>query len=209
MGNKVPLFNLWGGKYKSDWYANYKDYSKYVIEDAKIRSLLQAMNKVHGWGMSEVHVTRIANNIQLDIEASRPGVIIGKAGQDLEWLKARVSSILGPNINLKIQVNPIRKPEIDAQCLADKIAFDLCKGKRYKFLIKKYIGDAMRSGIKGIKVECSGRLGGVEIARQFKISEGSVPRQTIRADIDYALSASKTNSGLCGVKVWINKGVRK
>ncbi|QEK38285.1 30S ribosomal protein S3 [Candidatus Cytomitobacter indipagum] len=209
MGNKVPLFNLWGKNYLSNWFCPYSKYSGNVIEDYKIRSLLNSMDKAYRWDMSSVHITRISNNIHIEIRAARPGIIIGKSGKDLEMLKSRISSVLPIRTELKIQVNPVKKPEIDAKCLAKKIAFDISKGKQYKFLIKKYIAEAMRFGIKGIKIICSGRLGGVEIARKFALAQGSVPRHTIRADIDYSLAVAETNSGLCGIKVWVHKGARK
>ncbi|QEK38735.1 30S ribosomal protein S3 [Candidatus Cytomitobacter primus] len=208
MGNKVPLFNLWAKKYSSDWFCNYKSYAKNILEDEKIRSLMRSFDKAYRWDMSAVNIARLSNNIHIEIKAARPGIIIGKSGRDLDLLKDRIASALPETASLKIQVNPVRKPEMDAKCIAEKIAFDISKGKQYKFLIKRYVADAMRFGLKGIKIICSGRLGGVEIARKFAIAQGSVPRHTIRADIDYALAVAKTNSGLCGVKVWTYKGIR-
>lgn len=209
MGNKVPLFNLWGKNYLSDWFCSYNKYAENIVEDYKIRSLIESLDKSYKWDLSSVYITRLANNVHIEIRSARPGVIIGKSGKDLDALRSRMMSVLPPRTELKIQINPIRKPEIDANCLAKKIAYDLSKGKQYKFLIKKYVAEAMRFGIKGVKIICSGRLGGVEIARKFALAQGSIPRHTIRADIDYAHAVAHTNSGLCGVKVWIHRGMRK
>ena len=208
MGNKVPLFNLWRGNYQSMWHFDYKSFPENIVKDYKIRSFLKSVNKSNSWGLAAIIISRVDSKTHIEIKAERPGVIIGKSGQDLEYLRGKLENLIGDAI--KIQVNPVRRPETDSQCIADKIAFDLSKGKQYKLLIKKYMSHAMsRPGIKGISVTCSGRLGGVEIARVFKLSYGSVPRKTMRAHIDYAFSASKTNSGLCGVKVWVNKGELK
>ncbi len=231
MGNKVALYDLWAKNYKSKWSSSYGQYAFNLIEDEKIRSLLFKLDDYYGWGISKIIIER-SDVLAIEIAALKPGAIIGKTGADLAVIQERVKGILvdlrntnfphigkaglGKNVQIKksipeikIQVNPIRKPEIDSASVAKKIAFDISKGKQYKFLIKRYIADCMRFGAKGIKVLCSGRLGGVEIARKFGLSQGSVPRQTISANIDYSCVASKTNSGLCGVKVWIYKGSRR
>jgi len=206
MGNKVNLFNLWRRNYYSVWHSDYKLFGENIIKDHKIRSFLNKINRSNMWGLSSVSITRIDAKTHIEIKVEKPGIVIGKSGQGLDYMKSKLSVLTGDAIT--VQVIPLRKPETDARSIANRIAYDLSKGKQYKFMIKKYMANAMsRPGIKGISVECSGRLGGVEIARVFKLSYGSVPRKTIRAHIDYALAESHTNSGICGVKVWINKGM--
>ncbi len=233
MGNKVALYDLWGKNYYVNWFCSYRKYAEYIIEDDKIRSLLKRLDSQYHWGISKIIIERISNEIKIEIIALKPGAIIGKTGTDLAILHDKIKAVISSmqlnthmsymqcvaknaeNKNnqvkpeIKIQVNPVRKPELDATSVAKKIAYDLSKGKQYKFLIKKYIADSMRFGAKGIKILCSGRLGGVEIARKFGIALGSVPRQTISANIDYASIGANTNSGICGVKVWIYKGSRR
>ncbi|QEK38907.1 30S ribosomal protein S3 [Candidatus Nesciobacter abundans] len=204
MGNKSPWFRIRSGSFLSQWYPSKKS-ADYVVSDYKIRSLI-LKNKY--WEVSEIFISRVESKINIDIRSAKPGSIIGKQGSSLSVLKDKISNIFDKKFDISIQVTPVKDSEKDAQIIASRIASEMEKRRSYKAAAKRAVQDALRSS-KGIKIKCSGRLGGAEIARDFKLSSGSVPANTIRADIRYGFAEANTNSGKCGVKVWVNLGLEE
>ncbi|MXV44831.1 30S ribosomal protein S3 [Saccharibacter sp. 17.LH.SD] len=204
MGHKVNPIGLRLGinrTWDSRWYAG-SDYSRLLHEDLKLRAFLR--RKLSGAGVSRVVIERPAKKPRVMIYAARPGVIIGKKGQDIDALRKTLSRMAKTDVALNIV--EIRKPEIDATLVADNIAQQLERRVAFRRAMKRSIQSAMRLGAQGIRITCSGRLGGAEIARDEKYREGRVPLHTLRADIDYGTSTAHTTYGSCGVKVWIFKG---
>ena len=204
MGQKVhPVgFRLGVNKtWDSSWFAG-KDYAAYLHQDIAIRkyvreTLVQA-------GVSKVIIERPAKKAHLNIYASRPGVLIGKKGADIEKLKVKLASLTSSEISINIV--EVRKPEIDAQLVAEGIAQQIERRVSFRRAMKRAMQSALRLGAKGIRVNCSGRLGGAEIARMEWYREGRVPLHTLRSDIDYGMGVAKTTYGTVGIKVWIYKG---
>ena len=207
MGQKVNPTSLRVGinKYwQSTWFEK-KDYSTFLKEDYRIRNYIEKNYSIAG--ISSVIIERAAANLKIIIHTSKPGVLIGKKGADIEKLRNRLSKLSDKSISLDIK--EIKKPETDASLLADSIARQLEKRVAFRKAMKKSGLSAIKLGAKGIKIVCGGRLGGAEIARTEKFSEGSVPLHTLRADIDYATARALTTYGIIGIKVWLFKGESK
>ena len=204
MGQKVNPNGLRLGinkTWSSRWYAK-KDYVKLIHEDLEIRKYIQ--EKLASASISNVIIERAAKKLRLTIYSSRPGIIIGKKGADIENLKNNIKEM--SKLEVYLDIKEIRKPEVEAKLVAENIATQLEKRISFRRAMKKAVQSAMRLGAKGVKVVCSGRLGGAEIARTEKYHLGSVPLHTLRTNIDYATAEAETTYGICGVKVWINKG---
>ena len=205
MGQKVHPNGIRLGITKpwiSTWYADKSDYANNLNSDWEVRKFL--VEKLQAASVSKIVIERPAKSIRVTIHTARPGVVIGKKGEDVEVLRAEVAKIAGAPA--QINIAEIRKPELDAKLVADSIAQQLERRVMFRRAMKRAVQNAMRLGAKGIKVEVSGRLGGAEIARSEWYREGRVPLHTLRADIDYATSESHTTYGVIGVKVWVFKG---
>lgn len=205
MGQKVNPTGIRLGivkKHTSVWYAGGKDYARYLLEDLKIRDLVK--KKLAAASVSRVEIERPAQTARITVFTARPGIVIGKKGEDVEKLRNELSARMGVPVNINIE--EIRKPDIDAQLVADSIAQQLERRVMFRRAMKRAMQNAMRQGAEGVKVQVSGRLGGAEIARRERYHEGRVPLHTLRADIDYAHSEASTTYGIIGVKVWIFKG---
>ena len=205
MGQKVNPHGIRLGinkTWSSRWYAK-NDYLKLLHEDFKIKKFVK--NKLATASISNLIIERAAKKLRLTIFSSKPGIIIGKKGSDIEILKNALTKMT--KLEVFIDIKEIRKPEVEAKLVAENIASQLEKRISFRRAMKKAVQSSMRLGAKGVKVVCSGRLGGAEIARTEKYHEGSVPLHTLRNDIDYATAEAETTYGICGIKVWINKGV--
>jgi small subunit ribosomal protein S3 len=204
MGHKInPIgFRLGINRtWDSRWYAD-GNYATLLHEDLKIREFLS--DKLKAASVSKIIIERPAKKARITIYSARPGVVIGKKGSDIEKLRQDVSKITGSEVSLNIV--EIRKPEIDAQLVADNIGQQLERRVSTRRALKRAVQSAMRMGAEGIRINCAGRLGGAEIARTVWYREGRVPLHTLRADIDYAVASAHTTYGVCGIKVWIYKG---
>lgn len=204
MGQKINPTSLRLGiirNWKSNWYAK-DNFAELLKKDYDIRAYVA--KKLSQAGVSKVVLDRLANKVIVNIYTARPGVVIGKKGSDIERVKADLAKIAGTEVILNI--NEVRKPETDAKLVADSIASQIEKRVSFRRAIKKGMQSALRFGAKGIRVNCSGRLGGAEIARMEWYREGRVPLHTIRADVDYGFAEALTTYGMIGVKVWIYKG---
>ena len=186
----------------SKWYANSNNFATMLNEDIKVRAFLS--DKLKNASVGRVLIERPSKNARITIFSSRPGVVIGKKGEDIEILRAELQKRMGVPVHVNIE--EIRKPELDAQLIADNIAQQLEKRIMFRRAMKRAIQNAMRLGAQGIKIMSSGRLNGIEIARTEWYREGRVPLHTLRADLDYGTSEAKTTYGIIGVKVWIFKG---
>jgi len=198
-GLRVGVIKDWDAK----WYANDRDFADNLIEDNQIREFVK--QKLYTAGVSKIEIERAAKRVKINIQTAKPGMVIGKGGQGIETLKAELKSIVG-NKNILINIIEVKKPEADAQLVAENIALQLEKRISFRRAMKQSIQRAMKSGIKGIKTACAGRLGGAEIARTEQYHEGTIPLQTLRADIDYGFAEADTIYGKIGVKVWTYKG---
>lgn len=207
MGQKVhPIgFRLGVNKtWASKWYAKH-NYSSLIKEDVMIRGYIT--KKFNAAGISRIVIERAARNIKINIHSSRPGIIIGKKGAGAEALKDELVRACGIKTSeLILNVFEVKKPDLDAQLIADGIRQQLVRRVSFRRAMKKALGSSMKAGAKGVKVQCSGRLGGADMSRVERYSEGRVPLHTLRADIDYATSEALTTYGLIGVKVWIFQG---
>ncbi len=204
MGQKVNPYGIRLGinkTWSSRWFSK-KEYTKLLHQDLKIKSYVE--KKLKTASISKINIERAAKKLRLSIYSSRPGIIIGKKGADIETLKNDLSNM--SNLEVFLDIKEVRKPEVEAKLVAENIASQLEKRISFRRAMKKAVQSAMRLGAKGVKVVCSGRLGGAEIARTEKYHEGSVPLHTLRGDIDYATAEAETTYGICGIKVWINKG---
>jgi small subunit ribosomal protein S3 len=204
MGQKVNPIGLRVGinrTWDSRWFAD-RDYAKLLHQDLKLRGYLQT--RLQAAGVSRVIIERPAKKARVTIHTARPGVVIGKKGADIEKLRSELSKMAGSEVNLNIV--EIRKPELDARLIAENIASQLERRVAFRRAMKRAVQSAMRLGAQGIRINCSGRLGGAEIARIEWYREGRVPLHTLRADIDYGVGTAKTTYGTCGVKVWVFKG---
>tara|TARA_E500000081_G_scaffold143852_1_gene164008 strand:- start:451 stop:1128 length:678 start_codon:yes stop_codon:yes gene_type:complete len=204
MGQKVNPHGIRLGinkTWSSRWFSR-SEYSKLLHQDLKIKSFVE--KKLKNASISKINIERAAKKLRVSIFSSRPGIIIGKKGADIETLKNDLSKM--SNLEVFLDIKEIRKPEVEAKLVAENIANQLEKRISFRRAMKKSVQSAMRLGAKGVKVVCSGRLGGAEIARTEKYHEGSVPLHTLRGDIDYSTAEADTTYGICGIKVWINKG---
>jgi small subunit ribosomal protein S3 len=204
MGQKVNPIGLRLGinrTWDSRWFAN-RDYANLLHEDLKLRKYL--MDRLSQAGISRVVIERPAKKARITIHTARPGVVIGKKGADIEKLRSDLGKTTGGEVNLNIV--EIRKPEIDAKLVAEAISQQLERRVAFRRAMKRAVQSAMRLGAQGIRINCSGRLGGAEIARLEWYREGRVPLHTLRADVDFGTATAKTTYGTCGVKVWVFKG---
>jgi small subunit ribosomal protein S3 len=197
IGMRLGIIRTWDSR----WYAG-KDYAKLLHEDIELRNHLRT--KLSQAGVSKVVIERPAKKPRVTIYAARPGVVIGKKGQDIDTLRKELSVMAKAEVSLNIM--EIRKPEIDATLVAENIAQQLERRVAFRRAMKRAVQSAMRLGAQGIRINCGGRLGGAEIARMEWYREGRVPLHTLRADVDYGVATAKTTYGTCGVKVWIFKG---
>jgi small subunit ribosomal protein S3 len=196
-GFRIGVIKTWD----SNWYAD-RDYTDLLHEDFKVRKFIK--DKFYAAGVSKVEIQRTGNRLRVTIHTAKPGIIIGRGGQEVETLKAELIKMTGKSVNINIQ--EIRKPELDAQIVAENVAQQLEKRISFRRAMKQSVGRTMRVGALGMKIMISGRLGGAEIARTEWHSEGKVPLHTLRADIDYGFAEANTTYGKIGIKVWINRG---
>ncbi len=199
-GFRLAVTRAW----QSRWFANRRNFAGMLAEDLKVREYLKA--KLKSAAVSRILIERPAKNARITIFSARPGVVIGKKGEDIENLKAELSRRLG--VPVAVNIEEIRKPEVDAQLIADSITQQLEKRIMFRRAMKRAMQNAMRLGAQGIKIMSSGRLNGIEIARCEWYREGRVPLHTLKADIDYGFSEAKTTYGVIGVKVWVYRGDR-
>jgi len=208
MGQKVHPTGIRLGiatDWNSKWYANKADFADYLNEDLKIREFIK--KKLEQAAVSRIGIARPAKSIVITIHTARPGIIIGKKGEDIEKLRREVANLVGLNINsVKINIEEIRKPELDAALVAESVAQQLERRVMFRRAMRRAVQNAMRLGAEGIKINVSGRLNGAEIARNEWYREGRVPLHTLRADIDYGFAEALTTYGILGIKVWIYKG---
>lgn len=208
MGQKVHPTGIRLGistDWRSKWYAEGKDYANFLFKDLEVRAFLK--KKLKEASISRIQIERPAKSAFITIHTARPGVVIGKQGADIEKLRAETAGILGLHVNnVKLNIEEIRKPELDSQLVAESIASQLERRIMFRRAAKRAVANAMRLGALGIKVCVAGRLNGAEIARTEFFREGRVPLHTLRADIDYATAEALTTYGIIGVKVWIYKG---
>ncbi|BDY03197.1 30S ribosomal protein S3 [Ferrimonas sediminicola] len=205
MGQKVHPNGIRLGitkPWNSTWYADKKEFAGNLLGDHEVREFLK--KELKSASVSKITIERPAKSIRVTIHTARPGVVIGKKGEDVEKLRKKVAKLAG--VPAQINISEVRKPELDAQLVGDSVASQLERRVMFRRAMKRAVQNAMRLGAKGIKIEVSGRLGGAEIARTEWYREGRVPLHTLRADIDYATSSAHTTYGVIGIKVWIFKG---
>ncbi len=198
IGFRLAVTRNWASR----WYAADKDFSGLLVSDIRVREYLK--RKLKSASVGRVVIERPAKNARITVYSARPGVVIGKRGEDIENLKSDLQRLMGVPVHVNIE--EIRKPETDAQLIADSIAQQLEKRIMFRRAMKRAMQNAMRLGAQGIKVMCAGRLNGIEIARNECYREGRVPLHTLRAMIDYGTAEAHTTYGLIGIKVWVNKG---
>ena len=196
-GLRIGIIKTWDAK----WYAG-KDYAKNLHEDIKLRDYLK--EKLYTAGVSRVEIERAANRIKVNIHTSKPGMVIGRGGSNIEDLKKKLNALIGKHVD--INISEVKQPDLDATLVAENIASQLERRIAFRRAMKQAVTRTMRMGAKGIKVLVAGRLGGAEIARSEGYKEGSIPLHTLRADIDYGTAEAHTTYGRIGVKVWVYKG---
>ncbi|NLV21566.1 MAG: 30S ribosomal protein S3 [Syntrophomonadaceae bacterium] len=196
-GFRIGIIRNWD----SNWYAD-RDYADLLHEDYKIREMIK--ERFYTAGISKVEIQRTGNRVKITIHTAKPGIVIGRGGTEVEKLKQDLINLTKKNININIQ--EIKKPELDAQIVAENVAQQLEKRISFRRAMKQSVSRTMRSGGIGMKIAISGRLGGAEIARTEWYAEGKVPLHTLRADIDYGFAEANTTYGKIGIKVWINRG---
>lgn len=204
MGQKVNPHGLRVGIIKdwdTKWYAE-KDFADYLVEDVKIRKFIK--KKLYAAGVSKIAIERTAGRVKISVYTAKPGIVIGKNGQAIEELKGEIQKMTSQKVAVNIE--EIKRPETDAQLVAERIALDLENRVTFRRAMKQAMGRTMKFGAKGIKTAVSGRLGGADIARTESYHNGTIPLQTLRADIDYGFAEADTTYGKLGVKVWIYKG---
>src|SRR5437870_3585823 len=197
-GMRVGVIHDW----KSNWYVGKKEFPQYLIEDIRIREHIYG--KLAHAGLSDILIRKDKQRVNVDIYTARPGIVIGKSGVEVDALRKELHALTQKNVH--ININEIKRPELDAKLVAQSIAEQLSNRVAFRRAMKRALASAIRSGAAGVKIQCSGRLGGGEMSRREMYSEGRVPLHTIRADIDYGFVEAKTTAGRIGVKVWINKG---
>lgn len=205
MGQKVNPHGLRIGIIKdwdTKWYSGDKNFSELLIEDVKIRKYIK--KKLYASGISRMEIERAANKIKINVNTAKPGLVIGKGGTGIEELRKEIESLTGKSV--LINISEIKAPEMDAQLVSENIASQLEKRISFRRAMKQAMSRAMKLGAKGIRTSVSGRLGGAEIARTEHYHDGTIPLQTLRADIDYGFAEAATTYGKIGVKVWIYKG---
>ena len=197
-GARVGVIFDWSTR----WYAGKKDFANNLIEDFKLREMLK--EKFYSTGISRIDIERSASRMTVTLFAGKPGMIIGRSGKGIEDLKAEVEKFVGHAVNIRVM--DVKNPDADAQLIAENIAQQLEKRIAFRRAMKQSIQRAMKTGAKGVKISIGGRLGGADIARTEHYHEGSIPLQTLRANIDYGFAEAKTTYGRLGVKVWVYKG---
>lgn len=205
MGQKVHPYGFRTGyiyDWKSRWFAKKQEFPKFLLEDVKIRKFIK--KALASAAVSKIEIERSSDKVRVMIFSARPGIIIGRRGTEIEKLKEEMHSITGKEV--LIDIKDIKNPNIDSQLVAENIAFQLEKRMPHRRAMKKAVQNALDSGAKGVKIIVSGRLGGSEIARRESYRVGSIPAQTLRADVDYGFAEALTTYGLIGVKVWVYKG---
>ncbi|MGB6045654.1 MAG: 30S ribosomal protein S3 [Pirellulales bacterium] len=198
-GFRVGIMEGW----KSRWYASKRDFSELLVEDFKIRKFIKA--KFRYAGIPKIEIERTRDEVKVVLHAARPGVIIGRKGQEVERLQGELQDLVGRRINIKIE--EIGRPEIYAQLVAEDIAEQLQKRSSFRRTMKRAMEQTMEAGAKGIKIQLAGRLGGAEMARREKQISGSIPLSTLQAKIDYGFTEAKTAQGHIGIQVWVNQGL--
>ena len=210
MGQKVNPIGFRTGimvGWKSRWYASKQDFAELLLEDYKIRNFIKnhpRKSQYRQAGIAKIEVERTRDEVKVLLFVARPGLVIGKKGQEIEFLQSELQNLIGRRVNLKIQ--EISRPEVQAQLVAEEISDQLAKRASFRRTIKRAMEQTMEAGAKGIKVQLAGRLGGAEMARREKQISGSIPLSTLRAKIDYGFTEAKTAQGHIGVQVWINQG---
>jgi len=208
MGQKVNPVGIRLGitrDWTSRWYANSRSYPGYILQDWQVREFLK--KKLSDASVSRIHIERAARRANITINTARPGVVIGKKGEDIERLRGEVAKMMGMGVvDVRLNIAEIRKPEVDAQLVAEGVAQQIERRVMFRRAMKRAVMNTMRSGALGVKVRVSGRLNGSEIARTEWSREGRIPLHTFRAEIDYGLAEARTTYGVIGVKVWIFKG---
>ncbi|NNG01019.1 MAG: 30S ribosomal protein S3 [Desulfobacteraceae bacterium] len=197
IGLRLGIVKTWGSR----WYAD-KKYSDYILEDHNIRKFLK--KKLHHAGISRIVIERSAKSVRLRIHTARPGIVIGKKGSEIERLKKELEQLVSQEV--LIDIKEVRKPEIDAQLVAENVALQIERRVAFRRAMKRCVSSAIRFGAQGVKIICAGRLGGAEMARTEWYKEGRIPLHTLRADIDYGFSEAKTTYGLIGIKVFLFNG---
>ncbi|MBW1645382.1 MAG: 30S ribosomal protein S3 [Deltaproteobacteria bacterium] len=198
IGFRLGIVKTWNSR----WYADDKEFKKFLHEDLRLKKYLK--QKMYHAGISKIEIERAAKRVRISIHAARPGIIIGKKGAEIENLRKELQQFTDGE--LFININEVKRPETDAQLIAENVALQLERRVAFRRAIKRSVNMAMKLGVKGIKVAVSGRLGGAEIARSEWYRDGRVPLHTLRADIDYGFAEAKTTYGIIGVKVWVFKG---
>ena len=196
-GLRVGIIHDW----KSNWYSE-KDFSRYLLEDLRIRDHIYA--RLAHAGLSDIHIRKDSQKITIDIFTARPGIVIGKSGSEVDALRKQVFAMTGRSV--QININEIKRPELDAKLMAQSVAEQLQNRVSFRRAMKRSLASAVRSGAQGVKVRCGGRLGGTEMSRSEQYSEGRVPLHTLRADIEFGRAIAKTTFGTIGVKAWIYRG---
>lgn len=197
IGFRLGVIKTWNSR----WYAD-KNYCTLLHEDIKIKDFVK--KRLAQAGVSKVELERAANKLRVNISAARPGIIIGKKGSEIEKLKSEIQKLTDREVF--INITEVQRPEVDAQLVAEGVCLQLIKRVAFRRAMKRSVSSALKFGAKGIKIACSGRLGGAEMARHEWYREGRVPLQTLRADIDYGFAEAKTTYGIIGVKVWVFRG---
>jgi len=205
MGQKVNPHGLRVGiilDWDAKWFANKKDFADLLVEDIKIRKFIKQKHNIAG--ISRIVIERAANTIKINIATAKPGILIGKGGAGIEELRQEIEKLTVKKVN--VNITEVKRPDLSAQLVAESIASSLERRISFRRAMKQAITRTMKNGAKGIKTSCSGRLGGAEIARREHYHEGTIPLQTLRADIDYGFAEANTTYGKIGTKVWIYKG---
>ena len=207
MGQKVNPHGLRVGVIKnwdSRWFVSKKDFGDTLVEDYNLRKTLKNMKQLNAAGVPKIEIERDAAKVRIHIHCAKPGMVIGKGGTEIEKLRQECEKILGKPV--AINIVEVKNPDTNAQLIAESVAQQLERRVSYRRAMKQSIGRAMRANSKGIKIMCSGHLAGAEIARSEQYHEGTIPLQTLRADIDYGFAEAKTTYGIIGIKVWLYKG---
>ncbi|PRR80494.1 30S ribosomal protein S3 [Clostridium liquoris] len=207
MGQKVHPHGLRVGVIKdwdAKWYADKRNFADNLVEDNLIREFVK--NKTYSAGVSKIEIERAAKRVKLNIYTAKPGMVIGKGGQGIDALKKELQKLVKNDKNILINIVEVKTPETNAQLMAENVAQQLEKRISFRRAMKQTIQRAMKTGVKGVKTACSGRLGGADIARTEHYHEGTIPLQTLRADIDYGFAEANTTYGKIGVKVWVYRG---
>ena len=197
-GFRIGVIRDWDSR----WYANNKDFKNYLYEDYQVRKYVK--EKLYSSGVSKVDIERTGGRVKINVFTAKPGLVIGRGGQEVEVLRQELENMTGKKVS--VNITEIKRPELDAQLVAESVAASLEKRIAFRRAMKQTVGRTMRMGAGGIKIMCAGRLAGAEIARTEWYAEGKVPLHTLRADIDYGFAEANTAYGKIGIKVWIYKG---